>query len=75
MHCVTPGGKISLKCAQEMLITIVTFLPLKLKLFVFVFQLSEEGPCEESSGDGQLSIFNEWILPAMEFDGMWERFV
>lgn len=38
-------------------------------------QLSEEGPCEEMSGDGQLSTFNEWILPAKEFDGMWERYV
>lgn len=33
-----------------------------------------EGPCEELSGDGQLASFNEWILPAKEFDGMWERF-
>ena len=37
-------------------------------------QLSEEGPCEDLSGDGQLSSFNEWILPAKEFDGLWERF-
>eukprot|EP00261_Vitis_vinifera_P028744 XP_010663092.1 PREDICTED: pachytene checkpoint protein 2 homolog isoform X3 [Vitis vinifera] len=36
---------------------------------------SEEGPCEESSGDGQLSIFNEWILPAKEFDGLWESLI
>lgn len=41
----------------------------------FSFQLSEEGPCEDLSSDGQLSSFNEWILPAKEFDGMWERFV
>lgn len=38
-------------------------------------QLSEEGPCEDLSGDGQLSSFNEWVLPAKEFDGMWERLV
>lgn len=38
-------------------------------------QLSEEGPCEDLSGDGQLPSFNEWMLPAKEFDGMWERFV
>ncbi|PON96742.1 ClpA/B family [Trema orientale] len=42
---------------------------------VHVFQLSEEGPCEELSGDGQLSTFNEWILPAKEFDGMWESLI
>ena len=38
------------------------------------FQLSEEGPGEDLNGDGQLSSFNEWMLPAKEFDGMWERF-
>lgn len=42
---------------------------------VFTFQLSEEGPCEELSNDGQLASFNEWILPAKEFDSLWERFV
>ncbi|KAF8408321.1 hypothetical protein HHK36_007470 [Tetracentron sinense] len=42
---------------------------------VHVFQLNEEGPGEESSGDGQLSSFNEWILPAKEFDGMWESLI
>ncbi|CAK7357303.1 unnamed protein product [Dovyalis caffra] len=36
---------------------------------------SEEGPCEELSEDGQLSSFNEWILPAKEFDGMWESLI
>ncbi|KAI3897892.1 hypothetical protein MKW92_011589 [Papaver armeniacum] len=44
----------------------------QVKPAVHVFQLSEEGPGEELSGDGQLSSFNEWILPAKEFDGMWE---
>lgn len=39
----------------------------------FISQLSEEGACEDVSGDGQPSTFNEWILPAKEFDGMWER--
>lgn len=50
------------------------YLCLECKIFLF-FQLSEEGPCEELSNDGQLASFNEWILPAKEFDGMWERFV
>ncbi|KAJ7956166.1 Pachytene checkpoint protein 2-like protein [Quillaja saponaria] len=47
----------------------------QVKPIVHVFQLSEEGPCEELSGDGQLASFNEWILPAKEFDGMWESLV
>ncbi|XP_007036391.2 PREDICTED: pachytene checkpoint protein 2 homolog isoform X1 [Theobroma cacao] len=47
----------------------------QVKPVVHVFQLSEEGPCEELSGDGQLSSFNEWILPAKEFDGMWESLI
>ncbi|KAL5544126.1 hypothetical protein UlMin_007910 [Ulmus minor] len=42
---------------------------------VHVFQLSEEGPCEELSVDGQPSSFNEWSLPAKEFDGMWESLI
>ncbi|KAI9087521.1 hypothetical protein K1719_030391 [Acacia pycnantha] len=42
---------------------------------VHVFQLSEEGPCEEISTDGQPSSFNEWILPAKEFDGIWESLI
>ncbi|KAJ6882310.1 pachytene checkpoint protein 2 [Populus alba x Populus x berolinensis] len=41
----------------------------------FVELLSEEGPCEELGGDGQLSSFNDWILPAKEFDGMWESLI
>ncbi|XP_039056318.1 pachytene checkpoint protein 2 homolog [Hibiscus syriacus] len=44
----------------------------QVKPVVHVFQLSEEGLCEELTADGQLSSFNEWILPAKEFDGMWE---
>ncbi|XP_059310534.1 pachytene checkpoint protein 2 homolog isoform X1 [Lycium ferocissimum] len=47
----------------------------QVKPVVHVFQLSEEGPCEELSGDGQLSTFNEWVLPAKEFDGMWESLI
>ncbi|KAL3512734.1 hypothetical protein ACH5RR_025451 [Cinchona calisaya] len=47
----------------------------QVKPVVHVFQLSEEGPCEDLDGDGQLSSFNEWILPAKEFDGMWESLI
>ncbi|KAE9587412.1 hypothetical protein Lal_00031820 [Lupinus albus] len=44
----------------------------QVKPVVHVYQLSEEGPSEEISSDGQTSTFNEWTLPAKEFDGMWE---
>ncbi|XP_041029036.1 LOW QUALITY PROTEIN: pachytene checkpoint protein 2 homolog [Juglans microcarpa x Juglans regia] len=47
----------------------------QVKPVVHVFQLSEEGPCEDLSEEGQLSSFNEWILPAKEFDGMWESLI
>ncbi|KAF6137155.1 hypothetical protein GIB67_030919 [Kingdonia uniflora] len=47
----------------------------QVKPVVHVFQLSEEGPGEECSTDGELSSFNEWILPAKEFDGMWESLI
>lgn len=47
----------------------------QVKPVVHAFQLSEEGSCEDLSGDGQLSSFNEWILPAKEFDGMWESLI
>ncbi|KAM0940849.1 putative ClpA/B family, AAA+ ATPase domain, ATPase, AAA-type, core [Dioscorea sansibarensis] len=42
---------------------------------VHVFQLNDEGPGEELSGDDMLSSFNEWVLPAREFDGMWESLI
>ncbi|XP_020246677.1 pachytene checkpoint protein 2 homolog isoform X2 [Asparagus officinalis] len=42
---------------------------------VHVFQLSEDGPGEEPSGDEMLSSFNEWTLPAKELDGMWESLI
>ncbi|XP_073284214.1 pachytene checkpoint protein 2 homolog isoform X2 [Primulina huaijiensis] len=42
---------------------------------IHVFQLSEEGPCEELNNDGQHTSFNEWILPANEFDGLWESLI
>jgi len=44
-------------------------------LFVIHIQLIEEGPCEDLCADGQPASFNEWILPAKEFDGLWERSV
>ncbi|XP_071711892.1 pachytene checkpoint protein 2 homolog [Rutidosis leptorrhynchoides] len=47
----------------------------QVKPHVHVYQLSEEGPCEDLDGDSQLSSFSEWILPAKEFDGMWESLI
>lgn len=47
----------------------------QVKPIVHVFQLNEEGPCEELDGDGQHCSFNEWILPAKEFDGLWESLI
>ncbi|WVZ86133.1 hypothetical protein U9M48_032966 [Paspalum notatum var. saurae] len=44
----------------------------QVKPVVHVFQLNEEGPGEEPSEDDTLSSFNEWPLPAKEFDGLWE---
>lgn len=44
-------------------------------LFIIYIQLFEEGPCEDLCADGQPASFNEWILPAKEFDGLWERSV
>ncbi|KAJ4894710.1 P-loop containing nucleoside triphosphate hydrolases superfamily protein [Raphanus sativus] len=47
----------------------------QVKPFVHAFQLTEEGPCEELGPDGQPSSFNEWILLAKEFDGLWESLI
>ncbi|KAI0495347.1 hypothetical protein KFK09_025497 [Dendrobium nobile] len=35
---------------------------------------SEEGPGEDSSGEDMLRSLSEWLLPAKELDGSWERF-
>ncbi|KAI0495351.1 hypothetical protein KFK09_025501 [Dendrobium nobile] len=34
---------------------------------------SEEGPGEDSSGEDMLRSLSEWLLPAKELDGSWER--
>ncbi|KAG6516392.1 pachytene checkpoint protein 2 homolog [Zingiber officinale] len=47
----------------------------QVKPVVHVYQLSEEGPGEEPSGDDMLASFNEWILPAKEFDGLWPSLI
>ena len=47
---------------------------LKAQADLVILQLNEDGPGEEPSEDDTLSSFNEWALPAKEFDGLWERF-
>ncbi|KFK26275.1 hypothetical protein AALP_AA8G225700 [Arabis alpina] len=47
----------------------------QVKPVVHAFQLTDEGPCEELGADGQPASFNEWILPAKEFDGLWESLI
>ncbi|CAH8357541.1 unnamed protein product [Eruca vesicaria subsp. sativa] len=47
----------------------------QVKPVVHAFQLTEEGPCEELGPDGQCSSFNELILPAKEFDGLWKSLI
>ncbi|XP_020595582.1 pachytene checkpoint protein 2 homolog, partial [Phalaenopsis equestris] len=47
----------------------------QVKPVVHVFQLSEEGPGEDPSGEDVLSSFTEWFLPAKEFDGLWESLI
>uniref|UniRef100_A0A0D9W691 Pachytene checkpoint protein 2 homolog n=1 Tax=Leersia perrieri TaxID=77586 RepID=A0A0D9W691_9ORYZ len=44
----------------------------QVKPVVHVYQLSEDGPGEEPGEDDTLSSFNEWALPAKEFDGLWQ---
>ncbi|KAG0489299.1 hypothetical protein HPP92_008110 [Vanilla planifolia] len=47
----------------------------QVKPVVHVFQLSEEGPGEDPSGEDMLSCFCEWVLPAKEFDRLWESLI
>ena len=43
------------------------------QVHLVMLQLNEDGPGEEPGEDDTLSSFNEWALPAKEFDGLWER--
>ncbi|XP_071709532.1 pachytene checkpoint protein 2 homolog isoform X2 [Rutidosis leptorrhynchoides] len=47
----------------------------QVKPLVHVYQLSEDGPCEDLDGDNQIFSFSKWILPAKKFDGMWESLI
>ncbi|XP_057853723.2 pachytene checkpoint protein 2 homolog isoform X1 [Cryptomeria japonica] len=42
---------------------------------VHVYQLNEEGPGEELEGEDSISSFQEWLLPAKEFDGLWASLI
>ena len=49
-------------------------------LFIHVFQLSDEGPSDEAvggeeGGGGDTSACTQWVLPAVEFDGLWDKCV
>jgi hypothetical protein len=46
-------------------------------LRIFVYQLNEEGPSEESTGEAEedVTACNQWVLPSKEFHNLWERCV
>lgn len=37
-------------------------------------QLNEEGPGEEIQGGDSIASFQDWVLPAKEIHGLWERY-
>lgn len=37
-------------------------------------QLNEEGPGEEIQGGESIASFQDWVLPAKEIHGLWERY-
>ena len=45
------------------------------KLHIHVFQLHDDGPASEELEDDDLSAANHWLLPATEFDGVWENLI
>lgn len=40
-----------------------------------LLQLNDEGPGEELDENEGIASFQDWILPAKEFDGLWERYI
>lgn len=44
-------------------------------LSVFVYQLNEEGAGEEIEESEGISSFQDWILPAKEFHGLWDSLI
>ena len=46
------------------------------ELEMYVFQLNDEGAAEEvTDDDDSVSAFSQWVLPAVEFQGVWENLV
>nr|XP_002741639.1 PREDICTED: pachytene checkpoint protein 2 homolog [Saccoglossus kowalevskii] len=45
------------------------------QLDLHVFQLQEDGAASEELDDDNLSAASHWILPAVEFHGMWENLI
>ena len=45
------------------------------RLQLNVYQLHDEGPSAEELEDEDLAAANHWLLPATEFDGIWENLV
>ncbi|KAH7438136.1 hypothetical protein KP509_04G002400 [Ceratopteris richardii] len=44
-------------------------------LNIFVYQFNDEGPGEELDDSEGIPNFQDWILPAKEFDGLWESLI
>jgi len=50
--------------------------PSKYNISVYVYQLTTEGAAsEEIDEEEEISAANHWILPAVEFQGMWENLI
>uniref|UniRef100_A0A6S8A3B0 AAA+ ATPase domain-containing protein n=1 Tax=Aplanochytrium stocchinoi TaxID=215587 RepID=A0A6S8A3B0_9STRA len=52
-------------------------LPLwEAEIHMFTYQPSEEGPSEEATeGSENTTVFTQWSLPAVEFEGLWESLI
>ncbi|XP_020894104.1 pachytene checkpoint protein 2 homolog [Exaiptasia diaphana] len=44
------------------------------KLAIHVFQLHEDGPASEELEE-EISAANHWLLPSIEFDGLWDSLI
>jgi len=44
-------------------------------VYLHVYQLSADGPAQEELEDEDLSAASHWVLPATEFNGLWESLV
>ncbi|XP_071957875.1 pachytene checkpoint protein 2 homolog [Antedon mediterranea] len=45
------------------------------KLFIHVYKLGMDGPGQEELDDEELAAANHWMLPSVDFDGMWENLI